>query len=147
MKRLILLVLLLALPAHAAEVLVPAATPTPDTDAVAYYTWSQIHYFNQVFSADGTQAQPVHIDVVYVGLRPDGNCAVFGPNHICRTVTRSYYDATAATLLAGLDGANFASPNSSFSKQVMLFGISQGILPAGSVAGTPGITIRPTPTP
>lgn len=141
-RWLIGIALVVASIAHADETLAPVATPTPDYDPIASYGWSSIEIHNQIMAPDGTQAQQPMVSVTYVALRADGTCSKIGNR--CRTINQGFYDSTATNMIAVLNTANMST--NTLTKRVLNFGLNNGILPTGSVVGTPGITIQPTPT-
>ena len=142
---LLLVILALGAPTRADEILAPGATPTPDQDPVSQYGLAGLCLRPQVRTPDGNIWQHPSVEVRYIALRDDGTCAMESASKSCRYISQSYSGSTATTLISTLNTANLT--NNSLVKRAINFGIDRAVLPAGAVAGTPGITTHPTPTP
>lgn len=137
MKRLVL-ILLLTLPTYADETGVPATPIAPVQDPIAGY---KVTHFEFDTSLDGNSAR---VFVVVAPYRAGGQCAR-DTLQACRLVQRTYDGSDASTIINALNTANLT--NNSLRKRILNRLIADGVLPAVTVQGAPGIPDIPSPIP
>lgn len=126
-------------PARADEIYAPATPIAPVQDVIAGYKVVEFDISTPI------DAATAHIFVMVQPVKADGTCAR-DALQACRQVQATYDGAPAEQMLNVLNTANLT--NNSLRKRILNKLVTDGYIPgAGSVAGTPGIPILPTPAP
>jgi len=136
-----LILLFLALPAWADETYVPATPIAPVQDVIAGYKLVEL---DMTTTIDGGSA---HIFVMVQPIKADGTCAR-DALQACRQIQATYDAGKATALLNALNTANLSTPGNSLRARVLNRLVADGYIPsAGSISGTPGVPVLPTPAP
>lgn len=137
MTRTLIALILCASTAWGIEELVPATQPTLDT-----VTGYRITKLEIQVDARGRSAQ---VTAEVQAMRADGECARAAGGQ-CILVRADWREGNATKIIKAINAGTYGAAGT-MQKALLVQMQNEGLLPAGTVSGTPGMPDLPTPVP